>query len=672
MTGLFRRGGIWWARLVVPKRLREAAGRREYVQSTKTHELAIAKLVVAVLMAGGRRQLLELQCRPMPIELLKIVDGAPGLAGSGHLPLIEAVTLSGIPQSQLLRAAAERRLSLFCRVGAVPGYLIPEWALELQHPALGRADGFVVPHPQQMPSAAVVTIIDGVLQICDSDDLATALLTDGLTSVQIALFEDLQRPGWFLAPDAIVSRDIDMLEVRADAVDAIRRQLATTVLPERVERARELERAAAVVSPGIKGSKPEMLFSDAVEAYAKDKNGLPKELTSEGEQGQQKKGILLFAEFMGDLKLGEISSEKLRAYRDGALRTFPAKANNLPKELRRKSMKETIAAIKSAGVDWPIMSRNMQHERMLWLSRFFGWVVVTRNWLEFNPAAALRGETGLTKAERKEIKRCVDPDNEGRGPFADDDLMAIFGQSWFKVGSGLHVKKPSYWYPFEYWLPLLGIFAGCRIKEAAQLHLSDVKQVDGVWCLDINESTRDKSLKNSQSKRQIPLHHKMIALGFLEYCLELKAQGFRRVFPELTWAKTDAKYAKEPIRKMSGMLGRLGMPRDSTHVFHCTRHSLNNKLARVPMSSLPFADEDLKKYIRLTILGHKPGEDINVLHYMATTSTEMLALINAVTYDLPEIAKFDTSYAINQIRVALAKKKGDRHGHEDMGPLNND
>ena len=72
MTGLFRRGGIWWARLVVPKRLREAAGRREYVQSTKTHELAIAKLVVAVLMAGWRRQLLELQCRPMPIELLKI------------------------------------------------------------------------------------------------------------------------------------------------------------------------------------------------------------------------------------------------------------------------------------------------------------------------------------------------------------------------------------------------------------------------------------------------------------------------------------------------------------------------------------------------------------------------------------------------------------------------
>ncbi|WP_432280023.1 DUF6538 domain-containing protein [Polaromonas hydrogenivorans] len=35
---------MWWTRLVVPKRLREAAGRREFMQSTRTHELAIARL----------------------------------------------------------------------------------------------------------------------------------------------------------------------------------------------------------------------------------------------------------------------------------------------------------------------------------------------------------------------------------------------------------------------------------------------------------------------------------------------------------------------------------------------------------------------------------------------------------------------------------------------------
>ena len=606
----------------------------------------------------------------MPIELLKIVDGAPGLTGVGHLPLNEAVMLSGIPQAQLLRAAAERRLSLFCRLAGVPGYSIPESALELQHPELGSAGGFVVPQPRQMHTAAVATMLDGVLEICGAEDLATTILANRLTLVEVALFEDLQRPGWFLAPDAIVSRDIDTLEVRADAVDAIRRQLAITVLPERVSALESLNVLRWWQSLRLKATSLECFFSDAVETYAKESSGLPSDLASEAEQRQRKKGLLLFSEFMGDLQLGEIDSEKLRAFRDGPVRTLPAKANNLPKELRRESMKETIAAIKSAEIEWPLMTSSMQHERMLWLYRFFGWVVRQHGWVNVDPAAALHGETGLTRAERKEIKRRINPDDEGRGSFGDDDLKAIFGQSWFEFGSGLHVKKPNYWYPFEYWLPLLGLFAGCRIKEAAQLHLSDVKQVGSVWCLDINESTRDKSLKNNQSNRHIPLHQKLIDLGFLEYCATLKAQGFRRVFPELTWAKTDARYAKEPIRKMSQMLERLGMPRDSTHVFHCTRHNLNNALARVPLALMPFADERLRKYIQYTLLGHMSGSDVNTNHYTNTTPEEMKALINGIAYDLPEIARFDIVYAVNQIKIAVGKKKDSRHGKEDMDPLN--
>ena len=47
MDGLFRRGGIWWARLVVPPRLRGRAGRREFIQSTGTHEHIVGKLVAA-------------------------------------------------------------------------------------------------------------------------------------------------------------------------------------------------------------------------------------------------------------------------------------------------------------------------------------------------------------------------------------------------------------------------------------------------------------------------------------------------------------------------------------------------------------------------------------------------------------------------------------------------
>ena len=46
MQNLFRRAsGVWVARLAVPKRLRHVLWRSEFIESTNTRDLAIAKLV---------------------------------------------------------------------------------------------------------------------------------------------------------------------------------------------------------------------------------------------------------------------------------------------------------------------------------------------------------------------------------------------------------------------------------------------------------------------------------------------------------------------------------------------------------------------------------------------------------------------------------------------------
>lgn len=62
----------WWARLAVPQRLREATGRREFIQSCRTHELHIAKLVASILVACWRRQLLALESNKKSMELAEI------------------------------------------------------------------------------------------------------------------------------------------------------------------------------------------------------------------------------------------------------------------------------------------------------------------------------------------------------------------------------------------------------------------------------------------------------------------------------------------------------------------------------------------------------------------------------------------------------------------------
>ncbi len=75
MDGFYRRGDVWWARLAVPARLRQAAGRREFVQSCRTTDKHAGRVVAAALLARWRRQLFELEGGQVDIE--KLVGGGP-------------------------------------------------------------------------------------------------------------------------------------------------------------------------------------------------------------------------------------------------------------------------------------------------------------------------------------------------------------------------------------------------------------------------------------------------------------------------------------------------------------------------------------------------------------------------------------------------------------------
>ena len=58
---------------------------------------------------------------------------------------------------------------------------------------------------------------------------------------------------------------------------------------------------------------------------------------------------------------------------------------------------------------------------------------------------------------------------------------------------------------WERWgLSLLAI-TGARVGEIAYLTKKDIKQVDGLWCIHINEDGPNKSIKNKHSDRTIPL-----------------------------------------------------------------------------------------------------------------------------------------------------------------------
>ena len=679
MDGFYRRGDVWWARLAVPARLRSMAGRREYVQSTRTTDKHAGRVIASALLAEWRRRIFMLEGgRVEDSQVRKLIGGAPALALGGHLPLGRAVELLGFELGDLLRAAAAGRLRLSCRMppGAGAGYLVERSVLELADTEMGRAGGVVIPHRAPLGSVPVHAA-GRLLPVPDSALVAGMALSGGLDAVVLVALEAPERAGWFFVPNSAITVPVGDLEVWSGELEALRAAAVAVVPAGHLESAWKAPAPASVPTMTRGGKWAGRRFSEALAVYCADPDGLPKTLTSVTEQRQRQAGMKLFAEFMGDLPLGEIDGDVLRAYRDGPLKTFPGRANHLPKAVKRTTMKETIEALKAVHPDWPEMTAEMQRERMLWLFRFFAWLVA-RGYMDSDPTAGLAGETGISKADAKAARRDAAArkeagDDEGRGPFSEDELKAIFSQPLFVNGHGRHVEGAERCGPHEFWLPLLGLFGGLRLKEASQLYLSDVRQVDGVWCLDLNEGTADKSLKNEQSARLVPLHPALVAAGFLDHCERLRGEGFRRVFPELSCVASDARYSKDSGRRVSMMLERLGMPRDGGRVFHSFRHNMNNALARVPSGVLGFADATLARVARYGIMGHDlpPGErDVNTASYLRGRMSEMAALVAAVQYEgLPAVARFDIDWGVEAIRDALGRKHGDRKGREDMGEV---
>lgn len=113
-------------------------------------------------------------------------------------------------------------------------------------------------------------------------------------------------------------------------------------------------------------------------------------------------------------------------------------------------------------------------------------------------------------------------------PFTDEDLLKLFGSEEF-------TNQRTGKYPERYWLLLILLHTGARREEIAQLGVSDVQQKDGIWFFDITADPEEmkggKTLKNAHSKRRVPVHSRLIDLGFLEYVERRRKEGSALLFP---------------------------------------------------------------------------------------------------------------------------------------------
>ena len=82
-----------------------------------------------------------------------------------------------------------------------------------------------------------------------------------------------------------------------------------------------------------------------------------------------------------------------------------------------------------------------------------------------------------------------------------------------------------------FWAVLLGLFAGLREEEALQLKADDIDSMDGIDVLRIR-SGEGQHLKRRTSRRNVPIHRDLIALGSLRFVEERRKAGHEWLFPE--------------------------------------------------------------------------------------------------------------------------------------------
>ncbi|MRX52296.1 tyrosine-type recombinase/integrase [Paracoccus sp. S-4012] len=169
--------------------------------------------------------------------------------------------------------------------------------------------------------------------------------------------------------------------------------------------------------------------------------------------------------------------------------------------------------------------------------------------IEHNPAKGVRVDTGRVAHKKQR-----------RLPFDHTELKGIFGTDLFKEPKSYETRQ---------WALLIALFTGARSSsEVSRIKLSDLREEQGVIVFDLEEAS-----KNERSKRLVPVHSELIALGLPAYAYKLRKRGEIRLFPD--WEPED----KVNRRFLRTYLPKLGIA-EKSKVFHSFRHNLKTELIR--------------------------------------------------------------------------------------------
>ena len=311
-----------------------------------------------------------------------------------------------------------------------------------------------------------------------------------------------------------------------------------------------------------------------------------------------------FVEIVGDFDFSKITKKEVSYYIDVQTK-LPPNRKKSPKyrDLTIKEVMELNLSQKETQTPQNI------NKRLSKLSVLGNWGV-RQGLLPNNPFS------GMKFSVKKQPNK--------REPFTKDELKKILKpetyHSWsINFTHPFRKKRVSNQMPY-YWVFLLGIFSGMRTNEMCQIRVIDIKKVEKIWFMFVEDSEETK-VKTENAIRKVPVHPQLIELGFIDYVGTLKKQKKERVFWELTEDRDG--FASHLSRHYNQrVLPNLGVWKKYTKVLYCTRHTFINKLYTERV------DENVIK----VLVGHEKGFTMKQYGGEPFTPERLLEEISKVNY----------------------------------------
>lgn len=144
---------------------------------------------------------------------------------------------------------------------------------------------------------------------------------------------------------------------------------------------------------------------------------------------------------------------------------------------------------------------------------FFAWAMASGHYpAGDNPASGHVSYTANEKRKRKKF---------GFKAFMTEQIQTLFAPENFEKLS-FHAR----------WACLLGLYTGARVSEIGQLRVLDIVELDGIPCVSFSDDGEHQSLKTESSRRVVPIHPRLIELGFLDHVQSLIKANESQLFPK--------------------------------------------------------------------------------------------------------------------------------------------